>query len=235
MTAPLRVGLLQCGHIHPDLVPVHGDYPEVFGDLLGPQGIEVVTYDVTEALPHAVDQEDGWLVSGSACSAYDELPWIGPLEEFLLAVLDAAVPLVAVCFGHQVLAQALGVRVAKAEVGWGVGAHDYEVVGTPQPWMAPPRSELRLIASHQDQVAELPPGAELYLTSPFCPVAGFTVGPRAITVQAHPEFTAEVSAGLVERRRDTIGSPTVDAALATLDRPLDNQLYGAWMAAFLRG
>jgi len=233
----LRIGLLQCGHIHSDLVPEHGDYPEVFADLLGPHGIELETIDVTEGPPpndpHALD---GWVVSGSACSAYDPLPWIAPVEDLLRTVIAAAAPLVAVCFGHQLLAQAMGGRVAKASVGWGVGAHTYELLGPPVPWMDPPAPghTVRLIASHQDQVVELPQGAEVIARSKDCPVAAYTLGPAALAIQPHPEFSAGVSAGLVNRRRDAIGASTADAALASLDAPLDCSLVGAWMAAFLR-
>src|SRR3954451_5584659 len=123
MPAQLHIGLLQCGHLHHDLVPAYGDYPGVFTTFLGPHGITVTTYDVTEGLPESVKDHDAWLVSGSASSAYEPLPWIWPLEEFLRGIVDVGVPMVAVCFGHQVLAQAMGGRVEKAGAGWGAGAH----------------------------------------------------------------------------------------------------------------
>lgn len=232
---PLRVGLLQCGHIHPDLVPEHGDYPEVFDQLLAPHGVQVTTYDVTEGPPPPLDAEDGWLVSGSACSTYDDLPWIAPVERFLRAAIEHRAPLVAVCFGHQLLAQAHGVEVARAEAGWGVGAHDYELVDDRLPWMVPTADgPVRLIASHQDQVTALPAGAVLVARTEHCPIAAYTFGPRALAIQPHPEFTAEVSAGLIERRRDRIGAERADQQAATLDRPLDRDLVGGWMAQFLR-
>lgn len=233
--SPLRVGLLQCGHIHPDLVPEHGDYPEVFADLLGPHGLEITTYDVTAGPPPALDAQEGWLVSGSACSTYDDLPWIAPVEQFLRDAIAEAVPLVAVCFGHQLLAQAHGVPVARADGGWGVGAHDYELVAVDRPWMVPPADgPVRLIASHQDQVTALPDGAVLVARTAHCPIAAYTFGPWALAIQPHPEFTAEVSAGLIARRRDRIGDERADAQLATLDRPLHRELVGGWMARFLR-
>lgn len=231
----MRIGLLQCGHIHPDLVPDHGDYPELFADLLGGYGIELVTYDVATApLPGATDECDGWLVSGSADSVYDDLPWIAPLEAFLRQVLDEGAPLVAICFGHQLLAQALGTKVARSDAGWGVGAHDYEVLQTP-PWMDPlPTGPIRLLASHQDQVTELPPGATLLARTDHCPIAAYSIGATALAIQPHPEFTVPISAGLVDRRRERIGASTSDRALASLDEPLDDALVARWMSAFLR-
>lgn len=232
----LRVGLLQCGHVHPELVAAHGDYPGLFGDLLGPHGVEVTPYDVTsEPAPTDPGLEDAWLVSGSAESTYDPLGWIEPLEGFLRRLVTERVPLVAVCFGHQLLAQAHGGRVEKATAGWGAGAHDYQLTGGDVPWL---RGELpatvRLVASHQDQVVTLPDGAEVVAGTTHCPVAGYTLGPSALAVQPHPEFTAELSRDLIELRRNRIGPERADAALATLDRPLDRDRVAGWMAAFWR-
>ena len=232
----LRIGLLQCGHIHPDLVPEHGDYPEAFAALLGPFGVELTTFDVDHGpVPTDVEAFDGWLVSGSANSAYEDLPWIPKVEDLLRKMIDAHVPLVAVCFGHQLLAQAMGGTVAKSPDGWGVGAHAYELVDADRTWMTPPAAgSVRLIASHQDQVTELPAGAIVLARTDHCPVAAYLLGDAALAIQPHPEFTADVSRGLVGLRREMIGEDTSDVALASLDQPLDRELIGSWMATFLR-
>lgn len=235
VSEPLRVGLLQLGYIHPDVAATEGDYPEAFAALLAGHDIELTTYDVPAGQrPKSPRDHDGWLASGSANSAYEPLAWIGDTGRFLLEVVDADVPLVAICFGHQLLAQAMGGTVARADVGWGVGVHHYDVVGPARPWMAGPVSELRVIASHQDQVVEAPDGIELLATSTHCRVAGYTVGSRALALQAHPEFTPAVSRGLLDLRRGAIGEARTDAALATLDEPIDQDLIAGWMASFWR-
>lgn len=236
MSDRLRIGLLQCGYLHPDLVPAFGDYPEAFGALLAPHGVDLTTFDVQAGpLPEDPDALDGWLVSGSASSAYEPLGWIPPVEDFLRTLVEGDVPLVAICFGHQLLAQALGGRVEKAPDGWGAGAHDYELVGPPPAWMEPTCSgPVRLIASHQDQVVALPDGAELVARTAHCPNAAFTLGPRALAIQPHPEFTAELSRKLVRLRRDRIGAAAADAALASLDERLDSDLVASWMSDFWR-
>ncbi len=239
MPPRLQIGLLQCGYIAPDVAAGHGDYPEAFADLLGPQGIDLVTYDVQQGpVPTDPGAHDGWLVSGSASSAYEPLAWIAPVEGFLRRLIEVEAPLVAVCFGHQLLAQALGGRVARAEAGWGAGVHRYELVGPRPPWMDPPPVDgaFRLIASHQDQVVDLPAEATVIARTDHCPVAAFTVGPRALAIQPHPEFSAEVSRGLIGLRRGLIGPDRSDTALATLDGPLedDRRRVAAWMANFWR-
>ncbi|WP_426572617.1 type 1 glutamine amidotransferase [Aquihabitans sp. McL0605] len=233
---PLRIGLLQCGHVHPEVAADLGDYPELFAELLAPHGIELTTFDVDhDQFPTDLEAFDGWVISGSANSAYDDLPWIHRTEDLLRQMITDEIPMVAVCFGHQLLAQAMGSTVAKAADGWGAGVHAYEFLGEPEPWMVPPPSApVRVIASHQDQVTALPDGAVLLARTDHCPIAAFTLGPTAFAIQPHPEFTAAVSRGLVERRRDRIGAEASDAALASLDQPLDRDLVGGWMAAFLR-
>jgi GMP synthase-like glutamine amidotransferase len=231
----MRIALIQCGHVHPELVADHGDYPELFADLLDHHGIDLTTFDVTEHPPPTdIERFDGWLISGSTSSAYEDLPWIAPVEALARDLVDRQAPLVAVCFGHQLLAQALGGRVERADGGWGVGAHRYEVLGEPPAWMDPPASSVRLIASHQDQVAELPSGATVIARSDHCPVAAYTVGPAALAIQPHPEFTAPVSRGLIVRRREAIGSERAEDALESLDGPLDRDLVARWMAGFWR-
>lgn len=235
---PLRLGLIQCGYVHPEVAATTGDYPELFAHLLRHHPVELTTYVAEQGvLPASTAEQDGWLISGSANSAYEPLPWIGELEGFLRAVIDDGAPMVAICFGHQVLAQALGGRVAKSGEGWGVGLHTYELVGEVAPWMVPPPPDgrhVRMLASHQDQVVELPDGATLLARTDHCPIAAYTVGTTALAIQPHPEFTPAVSQGLLDRRRAVIGEATSDAAEASLATPPDQDLVADWMVAFLR-
>ncbi|MGI8757606.1 MAG: glutamine amidotransferase-related protein [Acidimicrobiales bacterium] len=230
----MRIGLLLCGHVHPDLIATFGDYPVRFTDLLGSHDITIQPYDVVDSPPPPTHDCDGWLVSGSAASTYEPLPWIAPMEAFLRAAVADGAPTVAICFGHQLLAQALGGRVEHAPGGWGAGAHRYDLDGGSRAWMgADPPPSVRLIASHQDQVALLPKGAELLARTEHCRVAAYTVGDRALAIQPHPEYSVELSRQLSATRREVMGPEVADAAAASLDQPIDSALVGRWMAAFL--
>ena len=234
MSKPLRVGLVQCGYVHADLVSEFGDYPDVFAALLAPFDLELITYDVQhDALPAGPTECDAWIVSGSADSTYDELPWIAPVEQFVRDLVLADVPLVAICFGHQLLAQALGGRVAKCDDGWGVGVHEYQLTQPETCTGAPSSGAVRLIASHQDQVTQLPPGAVVTATTAHCPFAAYTIGPRVLAIQPHPEFGAGLSRGLIEARRERIGAGVCDQALDSLDQPLDQAVVAQWIFAVL--
>jgi GMP synthase-like glutamine amidotransferase len=233
-----RIGLLMVGHVDPKTVHIAGDYPELFGALLAGRDIELVPYAVDLGrLPESVKECDGWLCGPSRSSTYDDLPWRPDAEGFLREVIATETPFVGICFGHQLLAQALGATVARAADGWQVGAHDYELVARP-PWMAPPSvavpDRVTVIASHQDQVVALPDGAELLAREAEggCPIAGFTLGERAWTIQPHPEFIAPVADHLLAGRVELIGAAKVAVARESLVRPLDQATIAGWIARF---
>jgi GMP synthase-like glutamine amidotransferase len=229
-----RIGLLMVGHVDPKSVHIAGDYPELFAELLDGHDLELVRYDLDlDRFPDTVTECDGWLCGPSRSSAYDDLPWRSGAEDLLREIVRAEAPYVGICFGHQLLAQAFGAPVRAAAEGWQVGARDYELVDAP-PWMDAPTERITLIASHQDQVVTLPEEATLLArgVDGGCPIAGFTLGTRAWTLQPHPEFVAPLADHLLAGRVELIGADRVRAARESLDRPLDRKLVARWIARF---
>jgi GMP synthase-like glutamine amidotransferase len=227
-----RVGLLRVGHIDPKSVHIAGDYPELFRALFDGLGIELVTYDVDAGrFPTSLRECDGWICSPSRSSTYDDEPWIAEAEELHRAIVAEERLYVGICFGHQLLAQALGGKVARADDGWGVGVQPYEIVES-LPCMDPPLERIALLASHQDQVVDVPSDARVIAASDSCPVAGLAVGTRAWTLQGHPEFVPALADHLLAGRVELIGAARVAAARATLDRPLDRLTVARWIAEF---
>ena len=139
---------------------------------------------------------------------------------------------VGICFGHQMLAEALGGKVAPAAQGWGVGVHDMTIV-QPEGWMQPLEAHCRLQYMHADQVQRMPPGAALLARSDHCPVAMFGVGETMLGIEGHPEFPAPYAEALLRERRERIGSERVDAALASVNEPTHDTLVARWIAHFL--
>jgi GMP synthase-like glutamine amidotransferase len=186
-------------------------------------------------LPASLDDCEGWVTSPSRSSVLGEEPWLPDALDLVRRIVEEERPFAGICFGHQMLGQALGGRVERAGAGWGVGAQRYEVVA-PRPWMepAPAGGTFTLIASHEDQVTELPPGATRLAGNHHCPNAMFELGSRAMGIQPHPEFTAAISGQLVGARRDLIGEERADEALGSLSSPLDRDLVAGWIARFLR-
>ena len=210
-----------------------GDYPSMFRKLLGEGTHEYVTFDVAAGhLPRSVTDYPAYLVTGSSAGVYDPLPWIDPLKDFLVAAKGRAA-LVGACFGHQVMAEAFGGKVIKSPKGWGLGLHHYDVRG-PRDWMDPSRG-IAAAASHQDQVVELPPGAEVIAANAFTPFGMLAYGDQpAISIQLHPEFDPPFAQALIAARRGRLlAEAEADAAIASLEAPNDRLRIGGWTERFL--
>jgi GMP synthase-like glutamine amidotransferase len=157
--------------------------------------------------------------TGSSAGVYDAFDWIAPLEGFVRIAHDKKVPMVGVCFGHQLIAQALGGTVRKSEKGWGLGRHVYDV--------APGNglvegAHIALACSHQDQVITPPAGTKTILYSDFTPYAGLLYeGGTTLSVQAHPEFTIGFALACCDMVRSKGEAPdsVVTSAQASLAEP----------------
>lgn len=232
-SAPLRIGLLLCDHLDEDVVAQVGDYTELYPAVFDPEGVELTVYEVTRGqFPERLDAHDGWIVSGSRRSTYEDEPWIHELEDLVRRIVAQRRRLVGICFGHQMTAQALGGLVEPAEVGWGVGVKAFDVVAAPA-WMEPVE-DFTILMSHRDQVTRLPEGAELIASADYCPVGAYRIDDHVFCVQGHPEFVPELSRILLAKRREVIGPEVADAAVDTLDDRIDSARIVGWMAEFFR-
>ena len=228
------IGILETGVPPIALADRFGRYDAMVRRMLG-EGLAFRTYAVAAGeLPGRPEDHDGYVITGSSAGVYDDLPWIAPLEGFIRAAHGRAA-LVGLCFGHQVMAEALGGRVEKSHKGWGLGLHEYDVAAV-QPWMDGTR-RIAVAASHQDQVVAAPPGADVLCASAFTPNAGLAyAGGRAISFQFHPEFERGMAEALVELRRDRLPDPAeADRMLASLARPSDAARVAGWIRRFLDG
>lgn len=230
----MRLAILQAGGPPEPLRPRFGSYGDMFNALLG-EGWEWRVYDVQQGQwPTRPEDHQGYIVTGSSSGVYEGEPWIGALMEFLRAARGRA-RLVGVCFGHQAMAQAFGGQVIKSPKGWGVGENEYRVL-IREPWMDGEVDTIRLPASHQDQVVDAPPGAEVWAASDFTPFAGLIYrADRAISIQPHPEFLPAYAISLIETRRDGPLTPEqADRAIASYAEPDDRTRVGGWIGAFLQ-
>ncbi|WP_309997582.1 glutamine amidotransferase-related protein [Caulobacter segnis] len=228
----MRIGLLETGEPPGDLLETFGGYGAMFEALLGPAYV-YRAYDVQRGvLPEHPGENDAYVVTGSAAGVYDALPWIEPLKAFLRQA-KGETPLVGVCFGHQIMAEAFGGKVVKSDKGWGVGLHAYEV-SEPAPWMDG-AAAVAVPASHQDQVIEPPPGARVLAGSAFTPYGILAYDDaKAISMQFHPEFDPAYAKALIEARRGTrFSEAQADAAIATLDQANDRARMAEWINRFL--
>ncbi len=240
----MKIGLLLCDHLNPKIADGIGDYTELYPAVFSPVDIDLRVYEAAAGqLPEDSSECQGWIISGSIKSAYEDLPWISDLAQFIKRTASERVPQMGICFGHQLIASTLGGEVARSDSGWGVGVKKFDIVAS-APWMRsdPPVSNFSMLMSHQDQVIRLPTDAELLATSSYCPVAAYRVQDHVFCVQGHPEFVPALSQKLINARRSILGEGIAQAALLTLDKlqgnplstPPDHHLVAGWIARFFR-
>lgn len=224
----MKLAIVETGRPPGDLSSRFGDYPDMFARMLGPE-FDLETFDAQAGdLPDPAAHH-AYLITGSPAGVYDPLPWIPDLIQFIRRAADRK--MVGICFGHQVMAEALGGRVEKSDKGWGIGLHRYRVEQV-RPWMDD-SSEVAVAVSHQDQVVTQPPNADIMVTSDFTPYAALAWNDRpAISFQFHPEFEPDYAKALIRERYDMLPNP--DAAIASLDLPDDRSRVAEWIRRFLK-
>ena len=227
----MKVGLLECDDVVGRFPEVKGGYREMFAALL--PDFQFRYYAAHRGqLPSSPGECDAWLSTGSKYSVYQKHGWIDELAAFIRGTENER-PYVGICFGHQMLAHAMGGEVAKAAQGWGVGVLGLKIVKA-ESWMEPPRTELRIQHMHQDQVRRLPENSVLLGSSDHCDVGMFRVGDGMLGIEGHPEFTVEYGAALIRAREPLIGKPGAEKALKSLNRETDGPVVGRWIERFLR-
>lgn len=230
----MKLAILQTDHI-----PEHrrgvagGNYPEMFANLFFKLSV-VVDFDIFDVTvkeyPQDYDIYDGFIITGSKATAFDNLDWIRKLKQEIVKLYEKNMKIIGICFGHQILAQALGGKVARGPDGFAVGVRNVEILHQ-KPWMSPHHHYLSLLFYHQDMVVELPKDAELISTSDYCKVQMFCINNHILGIQAHPEMLKVHNHALIKEYQDDIKSE-FQHALESL-RIRDNSLIMAhWMANF---
>lgn len=228
------IGILEAETLSEAVRRQFGSYGEMFVDLLRPlePRLQFRFYAAGQGqLPNHPKDCEAYIITGSRHNAHDLTPWIENLKHFIRQVHEAERKCLGICFGHQVVAQALGGETGRSEKGWGIGLAEFAVCEAP-PWTRKADS-FRILVSHQDQVTSLPPGARRFARNDFCPNGGYFMGRDIFCLQGHPEFSKAYVRFLVNKRSDRIGAVTVKQALESLQTNPDRELLQSWIADFL--
>ena len=274
----MHIGILKTDAVRPEWVPAFGEYPDMFERLVrgADSSARFTTWDVEAGIHPSegeIDSVDGFIITGSKSSVYDDKSWIRDLEGLIQTLHAKRKKMVGICFGHQIIAKALGGLVSKSEKGWGVGINVYDLTDLPfepadeagmnkadakrtadsgQTYILEPQTlehktlehkplehktlehkTLKLVASHQDQVEALPPGARTIATNAHCENAGFVMGDHIFTLQGHPEFIPDYAEVIMALRYDMIGAGRVAEGRASLEHHQhEGSRVAEWMVDF---
>ncbi len=213
------LGILQAGRSPDELLRRYPDYNQLFVDLLGANSFNYRHWAVLDNdFPDSIDEADAWLITGSRYGAYEPHSWIPPLEQLIRDIHAKGSPMVGICFGHQIIAQALGGKVEKFTGGWSVGRVEYELDN--QVFGVVSEQTVPLMAFHQDQVTRVPDGAINVGSTSFCQNAALIYDSRILTIQPHPEFDASFVGALLDARSAILPKDVLQEARQTLEMPL---------------
>jgi len=231
----IRLGILQTGRTPEGMIAFNDDYHQLFVNLLGESEFDYRHWVILDnQFPTSIDDADAWLITGSRYGAYEDHDWIPPLEDFIRQVFAAGQPMVGICFGHQVIAQALGGKVEKFSGGWSVGRVEYALDPSIFADAAVADGSTPLMAFHQDQVVEAPETAVTVGSTDFCKHAALLYDNRILTIQPHPEFDKGFVGDLLDARGDVLPVAIKDGALQTLDQPLSRDPVAQTLRNFLK-
>ena len=235
---PTRIALLQLDEVEPDLQPRFGNLAKMMKSMLDRTALCGFVVDVFNLPageePVNLSEYDGFLLTGSRSSVFEELPWIQRLLTLIRAIHDLRIKTVGICFGHQAIAQALNGQVVRHPEGWGVGVHQYEVSPTFRYGTRIDKESVSLPCCHQDQVVALPTNARKTLSNQFCENAGFVIDDHVFAIQAHPEFSVQYLECILRRIEHRVGERT-ESALSSLQCATDNSLIADYIARFFLG
>ena len=232
-----RLLIIQAGNKLPSLAKIDGDFSEWIVD-----GMEISRQTVITTVEPQQDQRlpgyrqfSAVIISGSNAMITDNHAWMKRAEKWVREAVASGIPFLGICFGHQLLASALGGTVADNPNGIEVGSVDIH--------LQPHSSSDKLFAdmpkiipshvSHRQSVLKIPPGAVHLASSAMDANHAFRFGARAWGLQFHPEFTAEIMQSYLDYYRPVLIQRGVDVdALSrlVLDFPYGRMLLRRFTA-----
>ncbi|KAF7715444.1 GMP synthase (glutamine-hydrolyzing) [Penicillium ucsense] len=213
MTRSLRIAVLECDTPIAPVTERLGGYGEIFERLLlkglaasPDSGVEFAEISKWHVVDNPVypdpSKYDAFLLSGSKHDSFRDDPWIVSLTEYVRGLLeDHKKPVVGICFGHQIIARALGARVGRGDHGWEISVDEINLTETGQRIFG--KDKLYLQQMHRDVVHEVPKGCVNLGSSPRCAIQGLYMPKRIWSVQAHPEFTEFIISQVLKARHQS--------------------------------
>ncbi len=201
-----RLLIVKTGDAFPEVVEAHGDFEALFLQALTRAGFDAAVFDARHApLPDLADI-DGLYITGSHAMVSDAEPWSEALKPWLVEARERNLPMLGVCYGHQLMAAAYGGLSGYHPAGRESGTYEITLTDAGRDDALLGQLPLRFPAqlSHAQSVLEAPSDAVVLARNPHDGYQALRFGPRQWSVQFHPEFTPEVMRAYLARQGDKL-------------------------------
>jgi len=209
----MKLLIVQTGAAAPEVLARYGDFPEWFRRGLGLRADQMTTVrvDCGDELPRP-DTVAGAVITGSSAMVSERLAWSERTADWLRAAVAAELPVLGVCYGHQLLAHALGGRVDYNPRGREIGTWEIERLPVSADDALIGALPLRFAAhaTHLQTVVQPPPGALVLARSTLDDCQAIRYAPRAWGMQFHPEFGVREMRGYLRARSEAIDYEGLD-------------------------
>lgn len=230
----MRIAILLTDSHPTPLLARHPEDDAKFRLILQPlrPGWDFVTFPVRDGIfPESGQSFDGYIITGSPASVNDDEPWIDALKQTVRRLHAERAPVFGACFGHQLIAAALGGQVSKNPQGWSLGT----AVATYTrfaPWMDPGHENIRFYSCHNEQVTRLPPGADVLGTDPACQASSFRIDDHVFTTQQHPEIMSAYMADLLVELGGVCSEEIIERAREKIASGDEGDKFAEWIVNF---
>jgi len=238
MARPNKILIVVTGDPPPAVAARHGDYADIMARAVGPawSGGYASLDPRTEPL-RCPAEPAGIIVTGSSASVAAAKPWMEATARWLAALIADGTPTLGVCFGHQLVAAALGGEVTPNPRGREMGTVTIERLGQSD-LLAGLGDTFTANACHTDTVASLPPGTTVLARSPLDPHQCVQFRERCFGVQFHPEIDGWMMRAFTAARAPLIRADGLDPAViraGARDTPSGPTILGNFVARFVVG
>ena len=232
----MKIGILNSDTVQIDGAEEFGQYPEMFSKIFWSvdPNLEFKTYEVQfNNYPVDINECDAYLITGSKASSYEDVKWIRDLKKFIQRLDQDKKKLVGVCFGHQIIAEALGGVVRKSPNGWHAGVDSISLNKNANEY-GEDGKKYNMVFSHQDEVQRLPRNATLIAGSPICPNGMFLIKNHIFCTQGHIELDKKFAKIIYDFRKNQIGDSKHQHACETLAMQTDEREVARSLLEFLK-
>ena len=231
-----NICILEAGFINPALENKYPTYTKLFSEFLmtNSRKFSVSSFKIYEnEFPKNIQEYNSFIITGSSFGVYENYNWIIKTLKLVNKIISYKKQLVGICFGHQLIIQAMNGLVEKYSEGWSTGINPVKF-NIQKPWLPKFNKEIKLISFHQDQVIKIPNFVEHLAETNFCKYYALSIGDYVFTIQGHPEFSNTYALDLLKIKRESIGEKQYFKSKKTLEEQNhQGYLFSTIIANFL--